>query len=45
LQAVGLSAEIQNRFKDSVQVSLDQQARNDATEQGSFEDFVADYFA
>jgi glutamate--cysteine ligase len=45
LQAVGINAETQARFKDSVQVSLDQQASLDATPQGSFDDYVAAYFA
>ncbi len=45
LQAVAISTETQNLFKDSVQVSLDQQAQLDVTTQGSFEDFVAAYYA
>lgn len=45
LQAVGLNPDTQARFNDSVQTSLDQQAQLDAAPEGSFEDFVASYFA
>jgi glutamate--cysteine ligase len=45
LQAVGINTETQAQFKDSVQVSLDQQTHLDATPKGNFEDFVAAYYA
>lgn len=45
LQAVGLDAQTQARFKTSVQDSLVAQQQVDAAPEGPFEDFVAAYFA
>jgi glutamate--cysteine ligase len=45
LQAVGLEAELQDKFKTSVQASLAAQQQVDAAPEGPFEDFVAAYFA
>ena len=45
LLAQPLDAASQAKFLASVQTSLDEQQRLEATEQGSFEDFVASYYA
>lgn len=45
LQAVGLNASSLEQFKASVQASLAAQQQADAAQSGSFEDFVAAYFA
>lgn len=45
LQAVGLDAQLQAKFKTSVQDSLAGQQQVDAVPEGPFEDFVAAYFA
>lgn len=45
LQAVGLETQTLDKFKTSVQESLAAQQQVDAAIEGSFEDFVAAYFA
>jgi glutamate--cysteine ligase len=45
LQAVGLDAQLQAKFKTSVQDSLAAQQQVDAVPEGPFVDFVAAYFA
>ena len=45
LQAQPLSAELAQKFATSVEASLREQQQLDAAPQGSFEDFVAQYYA
>jgi glutamate--cysteine ligase len=45
LQAQPLDAATAQKFSDSVATSLREQQRLDAAEQGSFEDYVASYYA